>query len=125
LLGDPHKIQQIVINLAKNAMRYMRDSGQITVSARRNDDGGLTLTVADDGRGMPQEDVERVISPFVRLSDPMIRRHDGTGLGLPLVKALVELHGGRFSLSSEIGKGTISTAHFPKSRVIQPESTVA
>jgi len=125
LLGDPHKIQQIVINLAKNAMRYMRDSGEITVSARRDDDGGLTLTVADDGRGMPQEDVERVISPFVRLSDPMIRRHGGTGLGLPLVKALVELHGGRFSLSSEIGKGTISTAYFPKSRVIQPESTVA
>ncbi len=125
LLGDPHKIQQIVINLAGNAVRYMQDSGQVTVSARRNAEGGIVLTVADDGRGMTPEDVERVISPFVRLSNPMVRQHDGTGLGLPLVKALVELHGGRFSLSSDIGKGTTGTAVFPKTRVIQPESTTA
>jgi len=125
LLGDPHKIQQIVINLVNNAVRYMQDSGQITVSARRDDGGGIVLAVADDGNGMSRDDVERVISPFVRLSNPMIRQHDGTGLGLPLVKALVELHGGRFSLTSDIGKGTTGTAVFPRSRVIQPESTVA
>ncbi len=125
LLGDPHKIQQIVINLAGNAVRYMQDSGQVTVSARQDDEGGIILTVSDDGQGMPPEDVERVISPFVRLSNPMVRQHDGTGLGLPLVKALVELHGGRFSLSSEIGKGTTGIAVFPKTRVIQPESTTA
>lgn len=125
LLGDAHKIQQIVINLAGNAIRYMQDSGRITVSAVRDEDGGIVLTVADDGQGMPAEDVERVISPFVRLSNPMVRQHDGTGLGLPLVKALVELHGGSFSLSSGIGKGTKGVAVFPKSRVIQPASTVA
>jgi signal transduction histidine kinase len=125
LLGDPHKIQQIVINLAGNAVRYMRDSGRVTVSAQRDATGGIVLTVADDGQGMPQEDVERVISPFVRLGNPMIRQHYGTGLGLPLVKALVELHGGTFMLSSDVGKGTTGTAVFPRSRVIHPESTVA
>ena len=125
LLGDPHKIQQIVINLAGNAVRYMQDSGRVTVSAQRDEEGGIVLTVADDGQGMPKEDVDRVISPFVRLSNPMVRQHDGTGLGLPLVKALVELHGGIFRLSSDTGKGTTGTAVFPKSRVIQPESTVA
>ena len=125
LLGDPHKIQQIVINLASNAVRYIQDSGRVTVSAHRDTDGGIILAVTDDGQGMPPEDVERVISPFVRLSNPMVRQHDGTGLGLPLVKALVELHGGRFSLRSDIGKGTRGTAVFPKSRVIQPESTTA
>lgn len=125
LLGDPHKIQQIVINLAGNAVRYMQDSGEVTVSARRDAEGGIVLTVVDNGQGMPEEDVERVISPFVRLSNPMVRQHDGTGLGLPLVKALVELHGGTFTLSSDIGRGTKGTAVFPKSRVIHPESTVA
>jgi signal transduction histidine kinase len=125
LLGDPHKIQQIVINLAGNAVQHMQDGGEVTVSARCDSDGGIVLAVADDGQGMSQEDVDRVISPFVRLSNPMIRQHDGTGLGLPLVKALVELHGGRFSLSSEIGKGTTGTAVFPKTRVIQPESKTA
>ena len=125
LLGDPHKIQQIVINLASNAVRYMQDSGRVTVSARQNAEGGIILAVADDGQGMPPEDVERVVSPFVRLTNPMVRQHDGTGLGLPLVKALVELHGGQFSLSSDVGKGTTCTAVFPKSRVIQPDPTTA
>lgn len=125
LLGDPHKIQQIVINLAGNAVRYMQDSGTVTVSAELNGEGGIVLTVADDGEGMPSEEVERVISPFVRLTNPMVRQHDGLGLGLPLVKALVELHGGSFSLSSGIGKGTKCTAVFPIGRVIHPETTVA
>jgi two-component system cell cycle sensor histidine kinase PleC len=54
----------------------------------------------------------------------LVHAHDGTGLGLPLVKALVELHGGQFTLTSEVGKGTTGTAIFPKSRVIQPEATL-
>ncbi len=121
LLGDAHKIQQIVINLVANAIRYMRDAGQVTVSAFRDQAGGMVLSVRDDGAGMAREDVERVVSPFVRLSNPLVRQHDGTGLGLPLVKAMVELHGGRFELTSELGKGTTGTATFPKSRVIQAE----
>ena len=124
LLGDAHKIQQIVINLVGNAVRYMPDSGRVTVQAYREEEGGIVLNVEDDGAGMSAEDVERVISPFVRLSNPMVRAHDGTGLGLPLVKALVELHGGQFTLTSEPGKGTTGTAIFPKSRVIQPEATL-
>jgi signal transduction histidine kinase len=124
LLGDAHKIQQIVINLVGNAVRYMLDSGKVTVRARRQPEGGIVLKVEDNGAGMSAEDVERVISPFVRLSNPMVRAHDGTGLGLPLVKALVELHGGQFTLTSKIGKGTTGTAVFPKSRVIQPEDTL-
>jgi len=124
LLGDAHKIQQIVINLVGNAVRYMPDSGKVTVRAHRGKEGGVVLRVEDNGAGMTAEDVERVISPFVRLSNPMVRAHDGTGLGLPLVKALVELHGGQFTLTSKVGEGTAGTAIFPKSRVIQPEDTL-
>ena len=124
LLGDAHKIQQIVINLVGNAVRYMPDSGKVTVRAHCGTEGGVVLRVEDDGAGMTEEDVERVISPFVRLSNPMVRAHDGTGLGLPLVKALVELHGGQFTLTSKVGEGTAGTAIFPKSRVIQPEDTL-
>jgi len=122
LLGDAHKIRQIVINLAGNAVRYMPDSGTVTVRAARAERQGIVLTVEDDGAGMSGEDVERVLSPFVRLSNPMVRAHDGTGLGLPLVKALVELHGGEFTLASKPDHGTTATAIFPKSRVIQPEA---
>jgi signal transduction histidine kinase len=122
LLGDTNKIRQIVINLVGNAVRYMPDSGTVTVRACRDEDGGIVLAVEDDGAGMTAEDVERVISPFVRLSNPMVRAHDGTGLGLPLVKALVELHGGIFRLTSRPGKGTTAISVFPKSRVIEPET---
>lgn len=122
LLGDAHKIRQIVINLAGNAIRYMPDSGKVTVLATSDAAHGMILTVEDDGAGMSPEDVDRVVSPFVRLSNPMVRAHDGTGLGLPLVKALVELHGGEFKLTSSVGHGTCAKATFPKSRVIQPEA---
>ena len=121
LLGDTNKIRQIVINLVGNAVRYMPDSGTVTVRAHRDKQGGIVLAVEDDGAGMEPEDVERVISPFVRLSNPMVRAYDGTGLGLPLVKALVELHGGTFELTSKVGKGTTATSIFPKSRVIEAE----
>jgi signal transduction histidine kinase len=124
LLGDTNKIRQIVINLVGNAVRYMPDRGTVTVKACRAPEGGIVLAVEDDGAGMAPEDVERVISPFVRLSNPMVRAHDGTGLGLPLVKALVELHGGNFELTSEIGRGTTATSVFPKSRVIEAEMAV-
>ncbi len=121
LLGDTNKIRQIVINLVGNAVRYMPHSGTVTVRAHRDKQGGIVLAVEDDGAGMEPEDVERVISPFVRLSNPMVRAHDGTGLGLPLVKALVELHGGTFELTSKVGKGTMATSIFPKSHVIEAE----
>lgn len=125
LLGDAHKIQQIVINLAGNAVRYLPAGGEVTVSVNKDTTGGIVLRVADNGEGMSPEDVERVLSPFVRLSNPMVRQHDGTGLGLPLVKALVELHGGTFVLDSTLGAGTTATASFPKSRVILPEPLAA
>lgn len=125
LLGDPHKIQQIAINLVGNAIRYMPGDGRVAVDARRGSDGGIILSVKDDGAGMSADDLERVISPFVRLSNPMVRQHDGTGLGLPLVKALVELHGGTFELESTPGTGTIATAQFPKTRVLSSEPSFA
>ncbi len=118
LLGDPHKIQQIVINLAGNAIRYMQGGGRVVISAFRDGEGGIVLCVEDDGQGMSEEDVQRVISPFVRLSNPLVRQQDGTGLGLPLVKALVELHGGKFELTSTPGEGTVAVAHFPCERVL-------
>lgn len=121
LLGDPHKIQQIVINLVGNAIRYMPGGGMVNIDAQCSPDGGIILSVRDDGAGMSADDLERVISPFVRLSNPMVRQHDGTGLGLPLVKALVELHGGTFDLESTPGAGTIATARFPKTRVLNSE----
>ena len=125
MLGDPHKIQQIVINLVGNAVRYIAPGSAVTIGACREDSGGLELSIEDNGGGMSEEDVARVISPFVRLSNPMVRQHDGAGLGLPLVKALVELHGGTFELKSVLGKGTTAIARFPKSRIIQPEQATA
>ncbi|UCH73998.1 MAG: PAS-domain containing protein [Rhodospirillales bacterium] len=123
LLGDPQKIQQIVLNLTGNAVLYTQGRGKVTVSAQQDTEGGIVLTVADDGGGMPEEEVARASTPFINLNNPMVRVHNGTGLDLPLVKALVELHGGQFTLKSDIGKGTVGTAVFPRSRVIQPEST--
>src|SRR5206468_2239465 len=97
ILADPRSFKQMLINLISNAIKFAPRGTTIRITTIARSDWA-ELSVSDQGIGIPPSDIEKAIAPFSQLGDPMTRRHDGTGLGLSLVKALVELHGGRMSI---------------------------
>ncbi len=117
LKGDRRKIKQILINLLSNAVKFTPVGGQIRVTARINENGELALAVSDTGEGIPPESLNEVLSPFRQADSGLNRRFDGIGLGLPLSKAMAELHGGTLELESEVGAGTTVTVTFPAERL--------
>ena len=119
LRGDERLLKQALLNIVSNATKFTPESGHISVKAER-DDRGITITVEDDGVGIAASDIPVVLLPFGQVENAMQRRYDGTGLGLPLTKGFMELHGGRLSLESEIGKGTRVTLTFPPERTLSP-----
>ena len=90
--------------------------GRVVISAWRNEDG-MVVSINDTGAGFDQSDLDLVLSPFGRVDKPMVRTVDGTGLGLPIVKNLIELYGGEFTLQSVVGEGTTATLCFPPERL--------
>jgi PAS domain S-box-containing protein len=118
ILADQRRMKQVFLNLLTNAVKFTPPSGRITVTARRTDDGGLMIRVTDTGIGMRPEDIPLVLQPFRQIDSGLSRRHEGTGLGLPLTKALVELHGGSLRLKSAPGHGTEVRLWFPGDRMV-------
>jgi signal transduction histidine kinase len=110
LMADGRRLRQALFNLLSNALKFTREGGVVTISARRTEDEML-LEVADTGIGIPEEDRERVFGKFERGARD--QRQGGAGLGLSLVKSLIELHGGRVELDSRVGGGTRVTCHVP------------
>ncbi len=126
LRGDEKKFKQIVINLLSNAIKFTSEGGKVTLSAEVEGDGSLKLTVSDTGIGIAAEDLDKVMAPFAQVDSAYCRRHEGTGLGLPISKALAELHGGSITMKSELGVGTTVTVRFPAERIVRsPRDTEA
>lgn len=118
LYADPRLLRQILINLTTNAIKYSENGGTITVEVAPQTSGEMELIVTDQGVGIPADRIQEAMEPFGQVNDPTkATAYQGTGLGLPLAKAMVELHGGQFKLRSTEGKGTTVTAIFPKERV--------
>jgi signal transduction histidine kinase len=117
LHADHRKLRQIVLNLLSNSVKFTPEGGRISVAASSDHLRGLTLTVADTGIGIAAEDISKALAPFGQVDSSLSRKHNGTGLGLPLSKALAEAHGGTLVLASQIGKGTEVTVTFPASRL--------
>ena len=115
--GDERRLKQALFNLLSNALKYTPESGRVTISARR-EEGELRLTVADTGIGIPHDEHVQVFGKFDRGS--MQGRQSGAGLGLSLVKSLIELHGGWVELESAPERGTLVTCHIPE-RTPRPE----
>ena len=117
LLADGRMIRQMLLNLLTNAVKFTRAGGRVTVTASCGADGGLELTVADSGIGIDKQDLDKALSQFGQVDSALNRRFQGTGLGLPLVSSLAELHGGRLELQSEPSVGTTATIWLPAERL--------
>ncbi len=110
---DARKLKQVLVNLLSNAVKFTPAGGRIELEVKPDDAGGIVFRVTDTGIGIAADDLEKVMSPFGQVHEALNRDTEGTGLGLPLSKALVDLHGGRLSLESEPGKGTTVTVELP------------
>ena len=120
LFADRRRIKQILINLLSNAVKFTPENGSVTIAAQTSADGGLVISVTDTGIGMEEEDMTKALSQFGQVDSSMARRHEGTGLGLPLTQGLVEAHGGSLHILSAPGEGTAVTIYFPPERLAQP-----
>lgn len=110
---DARRMLQIFLNLLSNAVKFTNEGGRVTLRAKEAD-GAILIEVEDTGIGMGPDEILRALTRFGQVDSVMTRRSAGTGLGLPLVKQLVELHGGRLTLSSEKGVGTKVVLSFPQ-----------
>ncbi|WP_417458252.1 ATP-binding protein [Kordiimonas sp.] len=118
--GDRLRIKQSVLNLLSNAVKFTPDGrGNVSLSAAIEDDGRMAIKISDNGIGIPREEQDLVFSPFMRSASALSRSHEGTGLGLSLVKAFVDMHGGDIILESEVDKGTTFTIFMPAERVLK------
>jgi signal transduction histidine kinase len=115
--GDERKMKQIIINLLSNAVKFTLSGGMVDVQWQIIEDRCCKLTVCDTGIGIAPADLTRVLLPFAQAESGLNRRYEGTGLGLPLTRGLVELHGGVFRLESALGRGTKAIIELPLTRV--------
>jgi len=125
LFADQRKTRQVLLNLVSNAIKFTPAGGHIDITARFAAAEGLIVTVGDSGVGIAPEDLDRVLRPFEQVASSCSRSHPGTGLGLPLVKAIMERHGGTLALRSEPGIGTQAIATFPAQRAVFVDQSVS
>ncbi len=116
LVGDERRLKQVLINLLSNAVKFTPRHGSIVLSVRLGDDDGFVFEVTDTGIGIAAENLERVLIPFGQADGSATREYDGVGLGLPLSRNLVDLHGGELRISSMPGEGTRVVVRMPPDR---------
>ncbi|HLO79179.1 MAG TPA: ATP-binding protein [Magnetospirillum sp.] len=118
LHADERLLKQTLLNIISNATKFTPEGGHVAVSADVID-GAITVVVEDDGVGIAPQDLPLVLQPFGQVENTLTPKHEGTGLGLPLAKGFMELHGGTLELESEVGKGTKVTLRFPADRTVK------
>jgi signal transduction histidine kinase len=111
------RLKQVLVNLLSNAVKFSHDGGAVSVTVRPTEAGDLAIIVGDNGIGMKPEDIPIALEPFRQIDNTLSRVYDGTGLGLPLAKKLMEMHGGALTLESMLGRGTKVTVTLPRSRL--------
>ena len=118
VVADLRSVRQIALNLLSNAIRYTQAGGQVIVSTAYESSGDVVMRVRDTGVGMSQAEIEQALKPFKQINSLKRTRGDGTGLGLPLTKAMVEANRARFMINSTPGEGTLVEITFPSTRVL-------
>ena len=117
LRADHRRVRQILLNLLSNAVKFTPDGGKVEIEASLDADG-LVLRVSDTGIGIAESDIPLALERFGQIDSDLSRKYEGTGLGLPLSKCLMEHHGGTLEIESELGRGTTVTLTFPGERIV-------
>jgi Amt family ammonium transporter len=125
IYADRRALRQVLLNLLSNAVKFTPTGGHVSIAARPEPDGRLALIVTDTGIGMSRNDIPRAMEPFTQIESSLTNHAGGTGLGLPLTRSLVALHGGTMVLQSDPGAGTVVTVRLPWERLIDRESQLA
>jgi len=116
---DPEKVERIVLNILSNAIKFTPTGGKITVYLMDKVDE-VSISIKDTGIGMPEEKMNTIFERFIQIDKSFTRSHEGSGIGLSLVKSLVEMHEGNIKVESEYGKGTEFTINFPAKLLNEP-----
>jgi len=117
LICDERAVKQVLLNFLSNAVKFTPQGGKVTLRLRRVADG-IAVSVVDTGIGMSKAEIAVALSAFGQVDSKLARKHRGTGLGMPIAKSLIELHGGTLTVESTPSVGTTMTATFPASRVV-------
>jgi signal transduction histidine kinase len=126
LCADPVKLEQVILNLLSNAMKFTPEGGQITLAGRGTAEGGYEISISDTGRGMAADEIPQAMTTFAQIHNPFLRKGDrGSGLGLPIARGLVALHQGRLAITSRRGAGTCVSVLLPASRRLPSPPTIA
>jgi len=118
LFADERCLRQMLVNFLSNAIKFTPKGGDVAASARVDTNGAIAIAIVDTGIGMAPDDIPQALAPFQQLDGSHGRKHEGTGLGLSLTKAMLDLHEGTLQVDSKVGAGTTVTAHFPPRRTI-------
>jgi signal transduction histidine kinase len=121
--ADERRMRQAITNLLSNAVKFTPPGGTVRAVCARTDKG-LSIIVSDTGVGMAPMDIPKALEPFGQVDSKLSRNHEGTGLGLPIAKHLVELHGGTLRISSEVNAGTTVTISLPATRILPARADV-
>jgi len=121
ILADQRRVKQIILNLLSNAIKFTGPGGEISMTASISKQGAHVITVKDTGIGMTGKELGIAMTEFGQVQSTLNSKHKGTGLGLPLTKGLVELHGGKLVIASKSGKGTTVSVHFPANRTVRQQ----
>jgi signal transduction histidine kinase len=118
LLADPRSLKQMLLNLMSNAIKFSSSGGTVDLVTTIGPNGGFCFDIRDTGVGIAQKHLDTILSPFGQVDTAHARDHQGTGLGLPLVKAFIEMHGGRVEIESEVEVDEVTTVSlfFPPDR---------
>ncbi len=119
LRADQRRMKQILLNLLSNAVKFTPSGGSVSLSVDTDGKGGHVFTITDTGIGMSPAGIAKALTPFGQVDSSLTRKHEGTGLGLPLTRGLVTLHGGALDIVSQEGDGTTVTVVFAKDRVVE------
>jgi len=125
LIVDRLRFKQALLNLCSNAIKFTPPGGAVHVSAHRTQDDRFALTVRDTGIGMSPEQIPVALEPFRQVASPFARNAEGTGLGLALVKSLIECHGGGLEIESALHKGTSVRLVLPAERIVRRRTALS
>jgi len=119
LKADERSLRQIFLNILSNAIKFTKENGRIQIIVKQRPNGALRINFKDNGIGVPKEKMTQLFQPFSQVENVMTRTHTGTGLGLVLVKKMIEMHQGTVTMQSKFGRGTNIIVEFPAERVLQ------